>query len=105
MNHMLAWIGLLGTILAIITSVSGMVALYRGSVIKGYAAQRDYEHLKNNHKQLVTNIEFMAKDIDAQFQQVHQTQDNRFDRVDKDLIELKALMLANLRSKPLHEND
>ena len=106
MQAVIVWAGLIGTSLGILSSAIGLIALYRGSVRKGYAAERDFQHLKNDFKGLSQNIDFLARDIEAEFKQNRTDLDNRFDRIDKDLTELKALQLADLRlKKSFREND
>lgn len=57
-----------------------------GAATKEYAAQRDFNHLQNDYKQLNQNVEFFIKE-----------QDTRFDRLDLSLTEIKALLLASLQ--------
>lgn len=106
MNSLIIWAGFLGSILGITTSLLGGIAFYRGSVIKGYAAQRDYEHLKKKYESLAEAFKFQTDVFEDEFKRTNQINDNRFDRIDKDLTEIKALLLANLRLRnPLKEDD
>ncbi|KJH69402.1 hypothetical protein [Aliterella atlantica] len=105
MNTVVVWAGLIGTTLGIITSVLGCVALYRTSVIKGYAAQRDYEHLKNYYKSLSEAFKFQTETFEHEFREVRKDIDTRSDRIDQNQIEIKALLLSNLRLRPSLKED
>ncbi len=105
MNTIIVWAGLIGTTLGIITSVLGCIALYRTSVIKGYAAQRDYEHLKNYYKSLAEAFKFQTDTFEHEFREVRKDIDNRCDRIDQNLMELKALSFSNVRLKSSIKED
>ena len=70
-----------GGVIGMSGAVFGAIAWYRGSVEKAYAAKRDFGHLKNNYKGLSGAI----ADIDK-------TLDTRFDRIDLEQRETKALL-------------
>jgi hypothetical protein len=74
--------GIIGLSLGILTFIGGLIAYYRGSVEKGYAAKRDFGHLKNNYQQLATNQD-----------QILREQDERFDRLDLTLARIEALLI------------
>ena len=106
MNSIVVWAGLIGSILGILTSAIGIAALYRSSVIKSYAAERDFNHLKSYYQSLAEAFKFQTESFEREFREGRKDLDTRCDRIDKDLTELKALMLANLRMKnPLIEDD
>lgn len=67
--------------LGLISFLSGAVLWYKGSVEKRYAAQRDFGHLKNNYKQLALALDTFSKESDE-----------RFDRIDDTLKELKLII-------------
>jgi peptidoglycan hydrolase CwlO-like protein len=100
MQLLIVWGGVVGSIFGIITSAIAIAALYRSSVRKGYAAERDFNHLQRNYETLTKNIDFMAKEIDADFGTIAKEMDNRFDRIDQNQLEIKALLLSNLGIKP-----
>ena len=85
--------------IGIFTFVGGLIAWYRGAVQKEYASQRDWEHIKNNQKQLIENLNFIFKEIDESFDKIIDEQDIRFDRVDSQLIEIKSMFYASLGLK------
>ncbi len=99
MSAIIVWAGVLGSIFGILTTVIAIGALYRGSVRKGYAAERDFNHLQRNYENLTKNIDFMAKEIDADFGAIAKELDSRCDRIDQNQIEIKALLLSNLGAK------
>ena len=106
MQNIIVWAGLIGSILGILTSAIGIAALYRGSVIKGYAAQRDFNHLKNYYQSLAEAFKFQTDTFEKEFSEGRKDLDTRCDRIDKDLVEIKALLLANLgnKSKPITDD-
>lgn len=86
-------------LIGILTFIGGLIAWYRGAVQKEYASQRDWEHVKNNQKQLVENLNFIFKEIDERFDKIVEYQDNRFDKIDGQLIEVKSMFFASLGLK------
>lgn len=97
-------------LIGIITFVGGLIAWYRGAVQKEYASQRDWEHVKNNQKQLVENLNFIFKEIERNFDEIKEQQeesfdkiieyqDNRFDKLDSQVLETKGLFYALLGSR------
>lgn len=105
MNAVVVWAGLIGSVLGILTSAIGIAALYRGSVIKGYAAERDFNHLKTYYQSLAEAFKFQTDTFEKEFREGRKDLDTRCDRIDKDLTEIKALMLSNLRLKHTKEDD
>jgi hypothetical protein len=67
MNWVNSWLSIVLGVLSICTFVGGTIAWYAGSVRKGYAAQRDFEHLKNNYKQMSQVIADIDKELDSRF--------------------------------------
>ena len=63
--------------------VTWAVVFFANSIKRRYAAERDFNHLKNNQKQITDNIAFGFKEID-----------DRFDRIDRDLLEIKAYLIG-----------
>lgn len=99
MSAIIVWAGVLGSILGVLTSAIAIAALYRGSVRKGYAAEREFLHIKESFKSLTHNIDFLTKEIDSDIGNLYKDNDKRFDDIDRSLIEIKALLLANLGVK------
>lgn len=99
MQSIVVWAGLIGSVLGILTSTIGVAALYRGSIIKGYAAQRDFNHLKTYYQSLAEAFKFQTDTFEAEFRDGRRDLDNRCDRIDKELSEIKALQLSSLHSK------
>ncbi len=85
---------LLSLCLGLIGSLASGVFWYRGSVRKEYAAQRDFNHLKNNYHQLAETL--------ADF--VEQN-DTRFDRVDLALVRMDAKLDVALQLPKRCEQD
>ncbi|HYX19077.1 MAG TPA: hypothetical protein VE944_32945, partial [Nostoc sp.] len=56
---------------------------FSNTIKRRYAAERDFNHLKNNQKQILDNLGIFFKDID-----------NRFDIQDRDLLEIKAYLIG-----------
>jgi len=77
---------LLGAFLGLIGSISAGFFWYKAKIEKEYASQRDWNHLKNNYAQMVENI-----------QELTEEHDQRFDRLDLTLTEMKAALNLALR--------
>lgn len=89
-------------LIGILTFVGGLIAWYKGTVQKEYASQRDWEHVKNNQKQLVENLNFIFKEIDEKLDKIIEEHDKRFDRIDGQQIETKSMFYASLGLKKRH---
>lgn len=74
-------IELIAISISICTFLAGGFAWYSATVVKRYAAQRDFEHLRRNYAQLAEN----QKTIMSEF-------DKRCDQIDLALIETKGLI-------------
>jgi len=99
MQSIVIWAGLIGSVLGILTSIIGVAALYRGSVIKGYAAERDFNHLKTYYQSLAEAFKFQTDTFETEFRESRRDLDNRCGRIDKELTEIKALLLSSLHLK------
>lgn len=104
MQNLVVWAGLIGSVFGIGTSILAIGSLYRSSIRKGYAAERDFEHLKNDYKALSRSIDFLAKDFERDFLEIGREIDERCDRIVENQIEIKALLLSNLGVKPKDAN-
>lgn len=105
MNAVVVWAGLIGSVLGILTSAIGIAAIYRGSVIKGYAAERDFNHLKTYYQSLAEAFKFQTDTFEKEFREGRKDLDTRCDRIDKDLTEIKALLFSDFRLKHMKEDD
>lgn len=95
-------------LIGIFTFAGGLIAWYRGAVQKEYASQRDWEHVKNNQKQLTNNLDFIFKEIDQKLDKIIDEHDKRFDKIDVNQIELKSMFYASLglkKKRVEHEED
>jgi len=99
-QNIIVWAGILGSIFGVVTAVVGLVALYRSSIRKSYAAEREFLHIKESFKSLTYNIDFLTKEIDRDIANLTKDLDTRCDRIDQNLLEIKALQLSNLGTKP-----
>jgi hypothetical protein len=59
------WIGLTGLVLGLISFFGGGLMWYRGSIVKGYAASRAFEHLRRNQENLGQAIAEIDKAVDG----------------------------------------
>ena len=100
MQNVVIWAGLVGSLFGIGTSFVAVASLYRSSIRKGYAAERDFIHLQNDYKSLANNIDFLIKDIAKERADILKEIDTRSDRLQENQLEIKALLLANLGIKP-----
>jgi hypothetical protein len=74
-------VSLASTLLGAISVIGGGIAYYRSSVIKRYAAQRDFEHLKRNYES-----------ISAAIATSHQETEQLLRDMDRQISEMKALV-------------
>ena len=102
MQSIIVWAGLVGSLFGIGTSLIAILSLYRGSIRKGYAAERDFNHLKESLKSLSTNLDFLNKELESDIENLAKDVDVRCDRIQENQLEIKALLLANLGIKPKH---
>lgn len=92
-------------LLALVCSVSGWVVWWYNkiefdkshstqkaveSATKDYAAKRDFEHIKNNLKQMSDNIALGFKFIDEDFADGFKDMENKINMINEQLIEIKA---------------
>jgi hypothetical protein len=77
-----------GSLLGIITFLGGLLAWYRGSVEKSYAAKRDFGHLKKSLETLITNLETLRAE-----------DDRRFDELKDRQLEIKAMLYSAFTSR------
>ncbi|NEP19609.1 MAG: hypothetical protein F6J97_22415 [Leptolyngbya sp. SIO4C1] len=87
-------LSLISLLVGLVTSVGGGIAWWRAIVRKQYAAERDFGHLKRNYQQLAQNVNAMYKESDQ-----------RFDRLDLELVELKGLLAALLARMGASESE
>lgn len=92
-------------LIGIITFIGGLIAWYRGAVQKEYASQRDWEHVKNNQKQLTNNLDFIFKEIDQKLDKIIDDHDKRFDKIDVSQIKLESMFFASLGLKKKRQED
>ncbi len=102
MQSVVIWAGLIGSLFGIGTSFVAVASLYRNSIRKGYAAERDFTHLKNDYRSLASSIDFLIKEIAQERADILKEIDARSDRIQEIQLEIKALLLANLGIKPKH---
>lgn len=76
--------------LAVGGNITWSLLFFSNSIKRRYAAERDFNHLKNNQRQISDSIAICLKDMDT-----------RFDRVDRDLLEIKAYIIG----KAIKEHD
>ena len=78
-------IAILGALLGLVGSLATGVTWYRSAVRKEYAAQRDFNHLKNNYENLSKVVDSIIKE-----------HDERFDRLDISMARLESKLDATL---------
>lgn len=65
-------------IMGLISFAGGVATWYGAAVKKSYASERDFNHLKRNYESLSANISALVE-----------LTDDRFDRLDEKLLEMK----------------
>lgn len=81
-------IALAGFFAGLIPYGVGIIIWYGKSTKKRYAAERDFQHLKRNQEQIVSNIAHIANEFDKRFDEI----DKRFNYVDHNLLEIKTYL-------------
>ncbi|BAZ50124.1 hypothetical protein NIES4103_70260 (plasmid) [Nostoc sp. NIES-4103] len=77
-------LALAGFLLAVGSNLIWLLVTYANGEKKKYAAERDFNHIKNNQLQISEGIAIFTKDLD-----------NRLDDIDKNLIEIKSYMVIH----------
>lgn len=83
-----AWIAFGAFIAGLIPYGLNLVSHYSNSQQKRYAAERDFQHLKRNQEQIVSNIAHIAKDFDDRFDEI----EKRLNHIDHALLEIKTYL-------------
>lgn len=102
MQSIIVWAGLIGSIFGIGTSLVAIDSIYKSSIRKTYAAEREFNHVKESLKSLSTNLNFLIKELETDVENLAKDVDTRCDRITENQLEIKALLLANLGIKPKH---
>jgi hypothetical protein len=63
---------IIATTLGLVSLIGGALAYVRASARKGYAAERDMNHFKNNQKQLIHAIETYTHETDQEIRNLHE---------------------------------
>lgn len=90
-------IALIGCFIGIGGAAAAVFARWRASIEKGYAAQRDFQHLRRNQEQISQGIAQIDKDLDA-----------RLDRLDLGINRIESMLhtlLANSQPHPRRHKD
>jgi len=107
MNSAFAWIGAIGSAIGILSFVAASINWYGTEVKRRLNAERDFVHLKRQYESLVVAFNFQNDELMKEFDRLSRELDSRADSLDKDIGEIKALLLANLASnkRPEHKHD
>ncbi|BCL34251.1 hypothetical protein [Nostoc sp. MS1] len=81
-----------GFILALGGNITWAIIMIANAQKKAYAAERDFNHLKNNQKDISDGIAMGFDEIER-----------RFDYVDKELIELKSWLIRGFPTNQNHQ--
>ena len=81
-------IALIGCLIGLGGAAAAIYARWKSSIEKGYAAQRDFQHLKRNQENISLGIAQIDKDID-----------DRLDRLDLAVNRIENMLHALLVSK------
>lgn len=82
------WIAFGAFIAGLIPYALNLLSHYSNSQQKRYAAERDFQHLKNNQENIVENLNYMAKEFDRRFDDI----DKRLNHIDHALLEVKTYL-------------
>ncbi|MGD1904433.1 MAG: hypothetical protein ACFB0C_00395 [Leptolyngbyaceae cyanobacterium] len=79
-DHVEAVLGLVVLVIGVLTSIAGGLAWYRSKIAQDVERKRDFNHLKNNYKQLSANVDDLWTQNEARY-------DHLFRQIDR--IEIK----------------
>ncbi len=95
-------IAIVGCIIGLGGASAAIYARWKASIEKGYAAQRDFQHLKRNQENISMGIAQIDKDLCDRLDQIDKDIDTRLDRVDLALNRVEN-MLHNLINRRREE--
>lgn len=87
-------IAVIGCVIGLCGAGAAIVSRWKAGVEKGYAAARDFAHLKRNQEQMVANLNEILKD-----------QDRRFDNLDLSLNRTESMLHTLLASKSRRDDE
>lgn len=93
---------LLAMAISLVTFIAGGVAWFSSAIRKGYAAERDFQHLKRNQEQLSLGIKQCLDQYDHKFELTKK----ELDEIEIQLIEVKGvlnLLLVRLTGDTISE--
>jgi hypothetical protein len=82
---------IIGSIIGLSGAGAALYTRWKASIEKGYAAQRDFQHLRRNQEQMSQGIADINKDTDS-----------RFDRIDLSLNRIESMLHTLLASSQPH---
>lgn len=85
------WVAVCSFALALVISCLNALLWYSGSEKKKYAAERDFNHLKNNQLQMSQGLDMILKTIDQ-----------RSDVIERDIHEIRITLNLEGRRKDKH---
>lgn len=106
-------IEMLAAIVGVLIGASGALAAvytrWKASIEKGYAAQRDFQHLKRNQEQMVQNLGEIVQEQDELKQELQAHINEKFNQCNISLTRMEGILhtlLANSQPYPRrHKND
>jgi hypothetical protein len=84
MDHLEAIVGIFLGAIGVVTSVGGGLAWYRARVSQDVEKKRDFNHLKNNYRQLAESLKDIVNDQEANFEHLRRQMDRIEIRLDPD---------------------
>lgn len=93
---MIEWLPIISTIAGLTTFAAGALTWYRGSITKGYAAQRDFEHLRRNQQQMADGLGVLMDELKTHLRTQDKEVGNRFDTLHRELLEVKSMFYSSL---------
>jgi shikimate 5-dehydrogenase len=104
-DHIEIAVALIGCLIGVGGAAAAIYARWKASIEKGYAAQRDFQHLKRNQEQISAGIAEIAKDFDQGLTDISKDVDNRFDRTDLALNRMEGMILTLLAKGSYRPDD
>ena len=97
-NNIEIIVAIVGCVIGIGGASAAIYARWKASIEKGYAAQRDFQHLKRNQENISMGIAQIDKDLSERLDDIDKDIDTRLDRVDLAVNRIEN-MLHNLISR------
>lgn len=85
-------VAIAGCIIGVIGAGAAVYARWKSSIEKGYAAQRDFQHLKRNQEQMVENLHQIVTEQDELKKDIEDYISERFTQNNLSLARIESML-------------